>query len=112
MSNLGETISLDLNKVDVVHKPSVILENLDIHATRKQPLDSFASQLEENLLRGEFNDINDCFEAYNEYGIAMGFSVRKGKHYYYPGTKDLLGKNDFIVLVKELRMKMSWSSCI
>ncbi|KAL3827932.1 hypothetical protein ACJIZ3_016734 [Penstemon smallii] len=83
MSNLGETISLDFNEVDDVHKPSVILENLDIHETRKQPLDSFASQLEENLLRGEFNDINDCFEAYNEYGVAMEFSIRKGKQYYY-----------------------------
>ncbi|KAL3821381.1 hypothetical protein ACJIZ3_007286 [Penstemon smallii] len=92
MSNWGETISLDLNEVDVVHKSSVILENVDIHETRKQPLDSFASQLEENLLRGEFNDINDCFEAYNEYGVAMGFSVRKGKQYYYPGTKDLRKK--------------------
>ncbi|KAL3849945.1 hypothetical protein ACJIZ3_011827 [Penstemon smallii] len=47
MSNLGETISLNLNEVDVVHKPSVILESLDIHETRKQPLGSFASQLEE-----------------------------------------------------------------
>ncbi|KAL3845277.1 hypothetical protein ACJIZ3_002680 [Penstemon smallii] len=40
MSNLGETIFLDLNEVDVVHKSSVILENVDIRDTRKQPLDS------------------------------------------------------------------------
>ncbi|KAL3826193.1 hypothetical protein ACJIZ3_022222 [Penstemon smallii] len=95
MSNLDETICLDLNEVDVVHKSSVILEKLDIHETRKQPLGSFASQLEENLLRGEFNDINNCFEAYHEYSVGMGFSVRKVKQYYYPGTKDLR-KNDLI----------------
>ncbi|KAK4489825.1 hypothetical protein RD792_000469 [Penstemon davidsonii] len=60
----------------------------DIEGRKRRPLDSYVGELEERLLRQDFKDLNNCFEAYNQYALAMGFSVRKGKQYYYPGTKD------------------------
>ena len=44
---------------------------------------------DENLLNKVAHNADEAYALYNDYTLQMGFSIRKGKPWYYYGTKNI-----------------------
>lgn len=55
--------------------------------------DADVDDLEKTLVGQAVHDEQEAYKVYCDYAHAMGFSVRKGKQYYFPGTKRIRSKS-------------------
>lgn len=61
----------------------------------EDPLDEDIDNLEKKLMAQVVNNEEEAYKVYCDYAHVVGFSVRKGKQYYFPGTKRIRSKTYF-----------------
>ncbi|KAJ3695466.1 hypothetical protein LUZ60_000843 [Juncus effusus] len=59
----------------------------------KIPVFLTSKELSEELLGQVVHSEEEAYKLYCEYGLRMGFSIRKGKQYYFTGTKNIRTKD-------------------
>ncbi|KAJ1686179.1 hypothetical protein LUZ63_017569 [Rhynchospora breviuscula] len=103
----GEAICLDNDGETVVEEPEQTEEVTQMQSATKEEAsvkDSERSpnklavvmsskELSEELLGQVVYSEEEAYKLYCEYGLRMGFSIRKGKQYYFTGTKNIRTKD-------------------
>ncbi|XP_078157878.1 protein FAR1-RELATED SEQUENCE 9-like isoform X2 [Carex rostrata] len=103
----GEAICLDNDGDTVVEEPeqteevtqmqSTMIEDTSLKDTDRSPdklqVVMSSKELSEELLGQVVYSEEEAYKLYCEYGLRMGFSIRKGKQYYFTGTKNIRTKD-------------------
>jgi FAR1 DNA-binding domain/MULE transposase domain len=98
LDNDGETVveeqeqTEEVTQIQSTSKEDTSLKNIE-RSLNKLPVVMSSKELSEELLGQVVCSEEEAYKLYCEYGLRMGFSIRKGKQYYFTGTKNIRTKD-------------------
>ncbi|XP_078154447.1 protein FAR1-RELATED SEQUENCE 9-like [Carex rostrata] len=98
LDNDGETVVEESEQTEQVTQMQITtMEDTSLKDTDRSPnklqVVMSSKELSEELLGQVVYSEEEAYKLYCEYGLRMGFSIRKGKQYYFTGTKNIRTKD-------------------